>query len=212
MGDRFRGMRIPRFDEALRVAREQGIGLDLDIKTKGIAPLLLESLEREGMLQRVIFGGEWQDVKALYPEANRDPVAWVEPGCIQAQVAELQHQGKFVVANFSGNAHEMDLAAMREAVAAGVDALNVDYPRLAADAVGRPVEARRLQAGGAGGDADDVPLSAACSHGPDGRLRPHGQREHVDLEHLPPCLRVAVGERAAERHPGDAPVTTAVSP
>ena len=142
MGDRFRGMRIPRFDEALRVAREQGIGLDLDIKTKGIAPLLLKSLEREGMLQRVIFGGEWQDVKALYPDANRDPVAWVEPGCIATQVAELQHQGKFVVANFSGNAHEMDLTAMREAVAAGVDALNVDYPRLAADAVGRPVEAR----------------------------------------------------------------------
>ena len=142
MGDRFRGMRIPRFEEALRVAREQGIGLDLDIKTKGIALLLLESLEREGMLQRVIFGGEWQDVKALYPDANRDPVAWVEPGCIAGQVAELQHQGKFVVANFSGNAHEMDLTAMREAVAAGVDALNVDYPRLAADAVGRPVEAR----------------------------------------------------------------------
>jgi glycerophosphoryl diester phosphodiesterase len=142
MGDRFQGMRIPRFEEALRVAREQGIGLDLDIKTKGIAPLLLEALEREGMLQRVIFGGEWQDVKALYPDANRDSVAWVEPGCIATQVAELQQQGKFVVANFSGNAHEMDLAAMREAVAAGVDALNVDYPRLAADAVGRPVEAK----------------------------------------------------------------------
>jgi glycerophosphoryl diester phosphodiesterase/HEAT repeat protein len=142
MGDRFQGMRIPRFEEALRVAREQGIGLDLDIKTKGIAPLLLEALEREGMLQRVIFGGEWQDVKALYTDANRDPVAWVEPGCIATQVAELQQQGKFVVANFSGNAHEMDLAAMREAVAAGVDALNVDYPRLAADAVGRPVEAK----------------------------------------------------------------------
>jgi glycerophosphoryl diester phosphodiesterase/HEAT repeat protein len=142
MGDRFQGMRIPRFEEALRVAREQGIGLDLDIKTKGIAPLLLEALEREGMLQRVIFGGEWQDVKALYPDANRDAVAWVEPGCIATQVAELQQQGKFVVANFSGNAHEMDLAAMREAVAAGVDALNVDYPRLAADAVGRPVEAK----------------------------------------------------------------------
>ena len=142
MGDRFQGMRIPRFDEALRIAREQGIGLDLDIKTKGIAPLILEALEREGMLQRVIFGGEWQDVKALYPDANRDPVAWVEPGCIKTQVAELQQQGKFVVANFSGNAHEMDLAAMREAVAAGVDALNVDYPRVAADAVGRPVEAK----------------------------------------------------------------------
>jgi glycerophosphoryl diester phosphodiesterase/HEAT repeat protein len=142
MGDRFRGMRIPRFEEALRVAREQGIGLDLDIKTKGIAPLVLEALEREGMLERVIFGGEWQDVKALYPDANRDAVAWVEPGCIAAHVTELHRQGKFVVANFSDNAHEMDLDAMREAVAAGVDALNVDYPRLAAEAVGRPVEAR----------------------------------------------------------------------
>jgi glycerophosphoryl diester phosphodiesterase/HEAT repeat protein len=142
MGDRFRGMRIPRFEEALRVAREQGIGLDLDIKTKGIAPLVLEALEREGMLERVIFGGEWQDVKALYPDANRDAVAWVEPGCIAAHVTELHRQGKFVVANFSDNAHEMDLDAMREAVAAGVDALNVDYPRLAAEAVGRSVEAR----------------------------------------------------------------------
>jgi glycerophosphoryl diester phosphodiesterase/HEAT repeat protein len=154
MGDRFQGMRIPRFEEALRVAREQGIGLDLDIKTKGIGPLVLVALEREGMLQRVIFGGEWQDVKALYPDANRDAVAWVEPGCTPAHVAELQQQGKFVVANFSDNAHEMDLDAMREAVAAGVDALNVDYPRLAADAVGRPVETRLAE------------LSRAASAGP----------------------------------------------
>lgn len=142
MGSRFAGMRIPRFEDALRLARELGIGLYLDIKTKGIAPLLLETLEREGMLQRVVFGGEWEDVKALYPQANGDPVAWVEPGCLQERVASLHHQGKFVVANFSANPHEMDLAAMRDAVAAGVDALNVDYPRLGADAVGRPVEAK----------------------------------------------------------------------
>jgi len=142
MGQRFTGMRIPRFEEAVQVAREQGIGLDLDIKTKGIAPLILQTLQREGMLERVIFGGEWQDVPPLYPDANRDAVAWVDPGCTPAQVAALEHQGKFVVANFSANPHEMDLASMREAVAAGVDALNVDYPRLGADAVGRPVEAK----------------------------------------------------------------------
>jgi HEAT repeat protein len=142
MGERFAGMRIPRFEEAVQLAREQGIGLDLDIKTKGIAPLILETLQREGMLERVIFGGEWQDVPSLYPGANRDPVAWVDPGCTAAQVTALERQGKFVVANFSANAHEMDLASMREAVAAGVDALNVDYPRLGADAVGRPVEAK----------------------------------------------------------------------
>jgi glycerophosphoryl diester phosphodiesterase/HEAT repeat protein len=149
MGSRFAGMRIPRFEDALRLAREQGIGLYLDIKTKGVAPLLLETLEREGMLQRVVFGGEWEDVKALYPQANRDPVAWVEPGCVQERVAALHQQGKFVVANFSANPHEMDLAAMRDAVAAGVDALNVDYPRLGADAVGRPVEAKLAELAGA---------------------------------------------------------------
>jgi glycerophosphoryl diester phosphodiesterase/HEAT repeat protein len=163
MGDRFQGMRIPRFDEALRVAREQGIGLDLDIKTKGIAPLVLGALEREGMLERVIFGGEWQDVKALYPDANRDDVAWVEPGCIAAHVAELHQQGKFVVANFSDNAHEMDLDAMREAVAAGVDALNVDYPRLGADAVGRPVEAN-LAALSRAASAGPTPARLAAIH------------------------------------------------
>src|SRR6201994_5078520 len=56
MGERFTGMRIPRFEDAVQLAREQGIGLYLDIKTKGIAPLLLATLEREGMLERVVFG------------------------------------------------------------------------------------------------------------------------------------------------------------
>ena len=142
MGERFTGMRIPRFDEAVQSAREQGIGLYLDIKTKGIGPLLLETLEREGMLERVVFGGEWDDVRALYPNANHDAVAYIKPGCNATEVTALQQQGKFVVANFSANAYEMNLEAMRAAVAAGVDALNVDYPRLGADAVGRPVEAR----------------------------------------------------------------------
>ena len=142
MGDRFTHMRIPRFEEAVQVAREQGIGLYLDIKTQGIAPLVLEILEREGMLERVVFGGEWKDVPPLYPGANHDAVAWVDPGCNAAQVAALQRQGKFVVANFSANAYEMNLDSMRAAVAAGVDALNVDYPRLGAEAVGRPVEAK----------------------------------------------------------------------
>src|SRR5262249_31894857 len=44
------------------------------------------------------------------------------------------------IANFSANDHEMDLAGMKAAVSAGVDGINVDYPRLGADAVGRPVE------------------------------------------------------------------------
>lgn len=142
MGERFAHMRIPRFTDALRIAREQGIGLVLDIKEKGEGPAILAALRGEGMLERVIFGGESDDVRALYPAANHDPAAWLGPDCTAAQVEALHAQGKFVVANFSANSHEMDLPAMRAAVAAGVDAINVDYPRLGADAVGRPVEAK----------------------------------------------------------------------
>ena len=142
MGWRFTNMRIPSFDDALEVARKQGIELALDMKTKGEGPLILAALQRHGMLERVVFGGEWDDIRALYPAANSDPVKYLPPGSTAQQIADLQHDGYFVVVNFSANAHEMDLSSMRAAVAAGADAINVDYPRLGADAVGRPVEAK----------------------------------------------------------------------
>lgn len=50
MGDRFAGMHIVLFEEALRLARERDIRLILDIKTKGIGADVLRILEREGML------------------------------------------------------------------------------------------------------------------------------------------------------------------
>jgi len=143
MAARFAPMRIPRFSEALRVAREQGIGLALDIKEPGLGAAIYGALKQEGMLERVTFGGEdgnADDLKALYPAADADPVQWLGPECTAEEIKALHARGKFVVANFSANVHEMDLTAMRAAVAAGVDAINVDYPRLGADAVGRPVE------------------------------------------------------------------------
>ena len=104
-------------------------------------------LQREGMLERVEFSGESSDVKRLYPDANiaGAGTVGVQPGVTAEQVKALHREGKAVVANFSANDHEMDLAAMKAAVAAGVDGINVDYPRIGADAVGRPVE-RKLRA------------------------------------------------------------------
>jgi HEAT repeat protein len=152
MGNRFEGMQIPLFEDALRLAREKNIELILDMKTKGIGPDVLGLLQREGMLQRVRFGGEWDDVKQLYPKANvGSPEAWVQPGVTSEQVRAHHREGKAVIANFSANGHEMDLAAMKAAVAAGVDGINVDYPRLGADAAGRPVE-RQLAALAAAAD------------------------------------------------------------
>ena len=146
MGERFQTMRIPLLADALRLARQYDVRLSLDIKTKGIGPEVLAILEREGMLQRVQFGGEWEDVRKLYPAANAgESTAGVEPGVTAEQVRAYHQAGKAVVANFSANGHEMDLDGMRAAVAAGVDAVTVDYPRLGADAVGRPVE-RKLDA------------------------------------------------------------------
>ncbi|HEX3438104.1 MAG TPA: HEAT repeat domain-containing protein, partial [Pseudacidobacterium sp.] len=135
-------------EDALRLAREQDIQLVLDMKTKGMGADVLQIVQREGMLKRVQFGGEWSDVKKLYPaaaDAGKDTV-WVQPGVTADLVKQYHRTGKAVVANFSANGHEMDLAGMKAAVAAGVDGINVDYPRLGADAVGRPVEekVRRL--------------------------------------------------------------------
>lgn len=147
MGERFKGMRTVLFEDSLRLAHERDFRLILDIKTKGIGAEVLEILRRENMLQRVQFNGEWKDVKELYPAATDagNATKWVQPGVTAEEVKTYHDQGMAVVANFSANGHEMDLAEMKAAVAAGVDGTNVDYPRLGADAVGRPVE-RRLNA------------------------------------------------------------------
>ena len=144
MGQRFENMHMTLFEDALRLARERDIRLVLDMKDKGLGADVLQMLEREGMMQRVQFNGEWEDVKKLYPAATDvgDGTVWVQPGVTEDKVRQYHRQGKAVVANFSANDHEMDLAGMKAAVAAGVDGINVDYPRLGADAVGRPVERR----------------------------------------------------------------------
>jgi glycerophosphoryl diester phosphodiesterase len=144
MGSRFKGDRIARFDDALRLARKLDVQLVLDIKTRGLGPDILRALEREGMMQRVRIGGEPDDVRALLPKqaSTEADETWVEPNVTPAEVQRLHSGGKAVIANFSANGHEMNLAEMKAAVAAGVDGINVDFPRLGADAVGRPVEAK----------------------------------------------------------------------
>ena len=162
MGERFDGLHIAMFEDALRLARRRNIRLILDMKTKGIGPEVLALLRQENMLDRVRFGGEWDDVRHLYPEANAgDSSKWVQPGVTASQVEALHHEGMKVIANFSANGHEMDLAGMQSAVAAGVDGINVDYPRLGADAVGRPVEAK-LKSLSAAADAGDATARAAA--------------------------------------------------
>jgi len=140
MGERFKGMHIAHFDDALHLARELNVGLYLDIKTSGIGRQVLAALDREGMTDHVIFGGEWDDIRALKPTANEDASVGLEPGFTREQVQALRAQGKLVIANFILNGHEFDLDGMRQAVALGADGIMVDYPRLGAEAVGRPVE------------------------------------------------------------------------
>lgn len=142
MGERFAGLHIAHFEDALRLARELKVDLYLDIKTKGIGPQVLAALARENMTNQVIFGGEWDDIHHLNPSANDDSSVWLQPGLTRDRVHVLHQQHKIVIANFILNGHEFDLRAMKEAVASGVDGIMVDYPRLGAEAVGRPVEER----------------------------------------------------------------------
>ena len=143
MGDRWRGLHMAHLDEALHFAHSHGVQLILDVKTKGIGPDVLREVDEAGMRSNVLFNGEWADIKQLYPQANGSADAtWLQPGVSTEKIAELHRDKKFVIVNFSANAHEVDLSSMKAAVAAGADGINVDYPRLGADAVGRPVEAR----------------------------------------------------------------------
>ena len=57
------------------------------MKTKGEGPLILAALQRHGMLERVVFGGEWEDIPPLYPAANSDPVKYLPPGSTAQQIA-----------------------------------------------------------------------------------------------------------------------------
>ena len=92
MSPRFAGMRIPRFIDALRLARSLNIRLMLDIKDKGIGSEVARLVKEESMADRVQFGGEWQEVKAIIPAAV-DPDSedtWVEPGITADRVALLR--------------------------------------------------------------------------------------------------------------------------
>jgi glycerophosphoryl diester phosphodiesterase len=144
MSNRFSGMRIVLFEEALRLARERKIRLFLDMKDKGMGADVLAILRREDMLDQVEFGGEWDEIKTLYPQANlaTQNSQWVSPPVTMKEIAQLHQQGRRVIVNFSANKYEVDLAGMKAVVAAGADAINTDFPRLGADAVGRPVEVR----------------------------------------------------------------------
>jgi glycerophosphoryl diester phosphodiesterase len=114
------------------------------MKDKGMGAQVLSILRREDMLDQVEFGGEWDDVKKLYRQANAADAStqWVAPDVTHAQLQKLHQSGKRVIVNFSANSHQMDLEEMRAAVAGGADGINVDFPRLGADAVGRPAEQR----------------------------------------------------------------------
>ena len=139
---RYAGAVHPRFVDALRLAKDLGILLHLDHKSKGITREVHGIVKAEGMLDRVVIGGSEEELAKLGPNVGREPTAAWLPGMTREQVAALQKQGKFVVANFSANDHEMDFAMMRQAVAAGIDVLNTDHPRLGAEALGRGIEKR----------------------------------------------------------------------
>jgi glycerophosphoryl diester phosphodiesterase len=141
MGERWRGMHIVRFDEALLFARSRGVRLILDIKVRGAGKDILAAVDGAAMRGQVKFGGEFDDIRDLLPKQQDRAEIWLQPDVAAERIASLHREGKRVIVNFSANAHEMDLDAMRAAVANGADGINVDYVRLGAEAVGRPMEA-----------------------------------------------------------------------
>lgn len=142
MSPRFAGLGIATLRDALRLAHERQIGLILDIKKPGFVAQVVDEVREANMLDRVRWPS-WDEVRQGVPNPNTGADdAWVQPGVTPEAVAKLHAAHKHVIVNFSANGHALDLQAMKAAVAAGADGINVDFPRFGADAVGRPVEAR----------------------------------------------------------------------
>ena len=154
MGERWSGMHIVRFDEALLFAREHHVRLLLDIKVKGTGKDIMAAVDRAAMRDQVHFGGEVDDIRDQLPKQVGPVETWVQPDTTAERIAALHRDGKRVIVNFSANAYEMDLIAMRAAVEHGADGINVDYVRLGADAVGRSVEATVATLSQAASDGD----------------------------------------------------------
>jgi HEAT repeat protein len=140
MGERFTGLKIPSLESGLRLAKQFHLKLFLDMKDTGMEADTLELLRQQDMLGDARFAGEPDEIKHAHPQRILDDTDWLQPGVSTEQINASHLKGKAVVINFSESGHDMDLAAMKAAVIAGADGINVDYPRLGADAVGRSVE------------------------------------------------------------------------
>src|SRR5436309_1302781 len=70
---RFRGIRQPRFLDGLRLAKDEGLKLELDIKSRGVTPAVYEMVRAEGMLDRVSFGGHAEELPQVAPGWARQP-------------------------------------------------------------------------------------------------------------------------------------------
>jgi glycerophosphoryl diester phosphodiesterase len=186
MSPRFAGLHITTFDDALRLARQRHIQLMLDIKTPGLVPDILAAVRSADMFNRVRFPPDSDEVKQLVPNANIGAgESWVDPSVTAAKVSQLHAAGKRVIASFSANGHELDLPAMQSAVRAGVDGINVDYPRVGADAVGRPVEQRLaalISQANSGPTADRAHAILTLSRYSGFHLTPHFSRWLLDSD------------------------------
>ena len=142
-GERFRGMRIAHFDDALRLAHAMKVNLFLDIKSKGIGAMVLDAVAREGMTDSVRFGGESEDIRALNSQVNPDPVVDLQPGFDKDEVPAscMPTEGWS-----SPTSSSMGMRAIWKRCAQRWlpewTALWSIIPRLGAEAVGRPVEER----------------------------------------------------------------------
>lgn len=105
MSPRFTGFHVATFADALAVARRNHIQLILDIKTPGLVPQIMSTLQDENMLDHVRWPPDWDEVRKLVPDANvgRDE-SWVQPGITAEQVSKLHAEHKRVIATLSAKA------------------------------------------------------------------------------------------------------------
>lgn len=155
MSKRFAGLRVARFVDALRLAREFHIVLMLDIKVASSAPAVLAAIRDEHAEEQVDLSMSAHELQELAPYQTKQPITWLSAPASRKDIAKAHEDGAHVIVNFSATPFDLDLDAMRSAVESGADGLNVDYPLIGSEALGRSVAERARRLIAAAQKADD---------------------------------------------------------
>jgi glycerophosphoryl diester phosphodiesterase len=180
LSDKFKGETVPLLREVLRFAKLNRLKLILDVHEHGLEKSILSLLEATDTMREVYLWGALADVREIEPSIIGPKLVFLSPDNLTpAEIGDAHARGAQVMTSILN----CDDRGQIEAVAKrGPDILLVDYPAVAAEALGRfskqPISVVKIKKRGALPEGWQSSLSNMPSPKPKGAS---GEKEDFDL-------------------------------